>query len=167
MITTGAALLVVPSLTDTRKRGCTTSNKCFTVHDTIKNNEEALQACRDDSQELAYFMNHDEYLAFIEARDDAGLSDVPLWINGYRKIGVPNGAYSFEYHLENGTTIDFSPEIYSNWHPGEPNNSNSNEECITIKYSNNMWNDVPCTKTRGYVCVGPAPSIAGVAGGEP
>ncbi|CAL1543038.1 unnamed protein product [Lymnaea stagnalis] len=39
---------------------------------------------------------------------------------------------------------DRSPVTYTNWNPGEPNNSN-NEDCVEmLSYANGKWNDVPC-----------------------
>lgn len=38
---------------------------------------------------------------------------------------------------------DGSPVTYTNWAPGEPNNSGGNEDCVQI-YPNGSWNDLPC-----------------------
>lgn len=38
---------------------------------------------------------------------------------------------------------DQSPVTYTNWAPGEPNNSGGNEDCTQI-YPNGQWNDLPC-----------------------
>ncbi|MFN7014081.1 MAG: PKD domain-containing protein, partial [Bacteroidia bacterium] len=38
---------------------------------------------------------------------------------------------------------DQSPVTFTNWAPGEPNNSGGNEDCVQI-YPNGFWNDLPC-----------------------
>ena len=38
---------------------------------------------------------------------------------------------------------DQSPVVYTNWAPGEPNNSGGDEDCTQI-YPNGSWNDLPC-----------------------
>ena len=43
---------------------------------------------------------------------------------------------------------------YSHWSPGEPNNANSNENCVFIRSQSrgNGWDDDSCSKTHNYVC---------------
>lgn len=41
--------------------------------------------------------------------------------------------------------------VYSNWAPGEPNNSSNREDCIEI-FVNGKWNDTECKGTRLVIC---------------
>ncbi|KAB0389673.1 hypothetical protein E2I00_010245 [Balaenoptera physalus] len=43
------------------------------------------------------------------------------------------------------------PLVYSNWAPGEPNNSRGSENCVEI-YSNGKWNDRACGEQRLVIC---------------
>ncbi|KAH7698354.1 venom C-type lectin mannose binding isoform 2 [Aphelenchoides avenae] len=54
--------------------------------------------------------------------------------------------------------VDLSDYEYSNWSPGEPNNTGNDENCVvewTLDFSNrpsNLWNDVQCHAVRDAVC---------------
>ncbi|XP_066295774.1 lactose-binding lectin l-2-like [Branchiostoma lanceolatum] len=37
------------------------------------------------------------------------------------------------------------------WGPGEPNNSGGNEDCAEY-WKDDMWNDVPCSASRKFIC---------------
>ena len=47
------------------------------------------------------------------------------------------------------------PISYENWAPGEPNDSNGEEECVEIGYlyyPNYKWNDQKCADEISFVC---------------
>ncbi|XP_036915327.1 pulmonary surfactant-associated protein D-like [Sturnira hondurensis] len=41
--------------------------------------------------------------------------------------------------------------VYSNWAPGEPNNSGGEEDCVEI-FDNGKWNDKSCGERRLVIC---------------
>ena len=57
-----------------------------------------------------------------------------------------------------GTMVWVSDKTYvsrgfSNWYPGEPNNSGRSEDCVLIwKNVGYKWNDAPCSSKLGFIC---------------
>ena len=52
---------------------------------------------------------------------------------------------------------DGSAPVYTNWAPGEPNDSKTvgGEDCTVINWKGDKWNDVKCTSNKwseGFVC---------------
>jgi hypothetical protein len=45
---------------------------------------------------------------------------------------------------------DGSPNSFTNWGSGEPNNS-GNEDCLHI-YTDGRWNDIACSASQTYIC---------------
>jgi len=44
------------------------------------------------------------------------------------------------------------PLTYTNWHPGQPDNLDGNENCLHLFYSELLWNDIPCTLKMCFIC---------------
>ena len=38
------------------------------------------------------------------------------------------------------------------WNPGEPNDTGGSEDCVEIRGDNDLWNDISCDSTQGFVC---------------
>jgi len=50
---------------------------------------------------------------------------------------------------------DGSPVSYTNWEPGEPNNSGWwGEDCAEM-WGDGLWNDASCWDDNGMICEGP------------
>ncbi|XP_073509982.1 C-type lectin lectoxin-Thr1-like isoform X2 [Phyllobates terribilis] len=49
---------------------------------------------------------------------------------------------------------DGSPLTFSAWNTGEPNNDKNNEHCGEIMGPVQLWNDLPCTQKRKFLCKG-------------
>eukprot|EP01084_Bolivina_argentea_P206239 352158_1 len=41
---------------------------------------------------------------------------------------------------------------YNNWNTNEPNNYANDESCTEIIYNNGQWNDLPCRKSKYFIC---------------
>jgi len=46
---------------------------------------------------------------------------------------------------------DRSPDVFSKWNGGEPNNWGGNEDC-TVMQGHGGWNDLRCDHHREFVC---------------
>jgi len=44
------------------------------------------------------------------------------------------------------------PLTYTNWHKGEPNNFDGDENCIHLFYSELLWNDIDCKLHLCFIC---------------
>ena len=74
-------------------------------------------------------------------------SSATWWI-GYNDVAT-EGSFVWE---------DGSSSTYTNWHLGEPNNLDNNEDCTELNYgTDGSWNDKTCTVTMNYVCEAKAP----------
>jgi hypothetical protein len=38
------------------------------------------------------------------------------------------------------------------WGPGEPNNAGGDEDCVEVRRSDGIWNDMPCGMSITFVC---------------
>ena len=59
---------------------------------------------------------------------------------------------------EEGTftwTSDNSTLGFVNWYPGQPNDFQSNEDCVLI-CQDEHWTDRSCTSVHPYICKAPA-----------
>lgn len=63
------------------------------------------------------------------------------WISG--SDHGKEGRFSW---LPNGSLLK-----YSNWDDNQPDNSDSNEDCVEMR-PNNRWNDAKCELELGFVC---------------
>ncbi len=50
------------------------------------------------------------------------------------------------------TWVGGEPSPYTNWAPGEPNNSGGSEFCLEVWLPDGTWNDLGCEQTRPFVC---------------
>ena len=42
--------------------------------------------------------------------------------------------------------------VYTKWHPGEPNDANYAEDCLTMYQAHGMWNDLDCDWQLSSIC---------------
>ena len=67
-------------------------------------------------------------------------------------IGLTDRIVEGSFTWEDGTAPD-----YTNWSPGEPNDSQAvdGEDCVIINWKGDKWNDVKCNSNKwseGFVC---------------
>ena len=72
-----------------------------------------------------------------------------VWTQPYW-IGLNDRLNESQFVWSDGTPYNAS--VYSNWHPGEPNDSNG-EDCGELLRTG--WNDAICGKEFGYICEKP------------
>nr|ANG56319.1 C-type lectin [Meretrix meretrix] len=51
-----------------------------------------------------------------------------------------------------GSNNPLEPGSYSNWLPGQPSNSQNNENCADVWPTTGQWNDGQCHVPHNYIC---------------
>ncbi|CAH1247542.1 ADGRL3 [Branchiostoma lanceolatum] len=65
-------------------------------------------------------------------------------------IGLNDINNEGQWVFEDGQTLESSG--YSNWNRGEPNDLGRGEDCAVVYGSGHVWNDAPCSLTKGFIC---------------
>ncbi|XP_066267651.1 uncharacterized protein [Branchiostoma lanceolatum] len=133
-------MLMLAAITRTSV-GCPSGYKisngvCYRDFGDAKTYSQARQRCADDSGRLA--MPKSEAInTFI-----AGLADAERW------IGLTDANSEGTWRFEDGQALG----SYKKWSDGEPNDSGGNEDCAVIRDPSNLWNDLSCSETKGFIC---------------
>ncbi len=106
----------------------------------------ARTSCAAFGSDLVAFDDGDEQAAVI------GFGGPPSNGVGGWFIGLSDVASESVFVWIDGSAPTFTP-----WGPGEPNDAAGNEDCAELGIGTGVWNDVPCTDVRAYICEG-APS---------
>ncbi|MBI5527519.1 MAG: C-type lectin domain-containing protein [Deltaproteobacteria bacterium] len=116
----------------------------------LKTWAEAKAACENlgTGVHLATIANATE-----QARVGSLLSSSLVWLGG--SDTAVEGTFAW---------VDGTPWSYTNWYPGEPNDSGGNEDCVQMYVAlyQNKWNDGNCAGLFPYVCEYPSSSTNGV-----
>ena len=121
------------------------TGKCYKYSPLKTTRTEALRYCKSSNK------NQSATLVSIPNKETNDflitLTQEPSWIGGYRKS---DGMWGW---------TDGSPWTFSNWSPGEPNNSGGSENFVEINFSYGsyrgvgLWNDDPDVKfAKGALC---------------
>lgn len=111
----------------------------------------ALTACRRAGYDLATIDDATENAWVLAELGRHGMGD--SWIG-----------YHDQFSEGSWVWVDGSVSSYTNWASGEPNNANTNEDCVTMYNSPNLppglWNDRHCAVSMPFVCEAAAPASA-------
>ncbi|KAJ7324379.1 hypothetical protein JRQ81_017399 [Phrynocephalus forsythii] len=117
--------------------GRTVGNKVFITSGYEGNFDDMKQRCLQAGGQLASPRN---------AAENAAVQQIALLYQKPVFLGITDIQTEGKFKYLNGDTI-----VYSNWHPGEPNNDKGTEDCVEL-YGNGKWNDKSCGEKRLIVC---------------
>ena len=60
-----------------------------------------------------------------------------------------------EYYFQWSSGLPLPPNGYTNWAPGEPDDTSGRENCVEINTRTLYWDDVSCSSYNTYVCEHP------------
>uniref|UniRef100_A0A0A9YLJ8 C-type lectin BFL-2 n=1 Tax=Lygus hesperus TaxID=30085 RepID=A0A0A9YLJ8_LYGHE len=112
--------------------------------------EDALIKCKEHHSDLATIRNeaeNDLVTRLIKEIIPGPGKFMNIWI-GATKLNSEKGFF----WMTDGETIY---ENYTNWYPGEPDNSGGNEYCLSYEWLSGGgigWNDLACDELQPYVC---------------
>ncbi|XP_048727620.2 perlucin-like isoform X2 [Ostrea edulis] len=90
-------------------------------------------------------------LVEIETEMENEFLRIYLMDHGYTKyfwIGLTDALVEGRWVWE---TTQTTP-TYTNWGPGEPNDSEHHEDCVHMYPSSFHWNDAPCNNKYSFIC---------------
>ncbi|XP_073452958.1 mannose-binding protein C-like [Aquarana catesbeiana] len=114
-------------------------DKVFVANGGEENFENAQKTCREAGGSLATPRNAAENSAVEEIIRTKGNSKKAF-------LGITDLQVEGTFKYSTGEKVDFT-----NWNPGEPNNSKNIEDCGEMQ-SNGKWNDIPCSEQRLIIC---------------
>ncbi|VDI45030.1 C-type lectin domain family 4 member E [Mytilus galloprovincialis] len=115
-------------------------NKCYYFSADTRNWGAASASCRAHTAELVVIQSESKN-RFLAAEISKLKGN--FWLDGTDEFAEGNWEWASIAQLFD----------YSNWHPGEPNNSQGGEDCLmTNDAYNGNWNDALCNQTYKYIC---------------
>ncbi|XP_078607411.1 polycystin-1-like protein 2 isoform X2 [Branchiostoma floridae x Branchiostoma japonicum] len=111
---------------------------CYKAFDELKTNNGARQVCSEDSGRLAIIKDNITN-AFL-----AGLITADNYYIGLNDLNIEG-----QFRWEDGTVYNNDTD-FSNWSPGEPDNS-GNQDCVKLS-GDGLWGDKDCTIKRKFIC---------------
>ncbi|XP_053475465.1 C-type mannose receptor 2-like isoform X2 [Ictalurus furcatus] len=102
---------------------------------------DAQSYCRVMYTDLATILSDTDWLRFEKEAASKGLT-TSAW------VGLYNDLNSWRWSLND---LPLKDVTYTNWSPGEPNNSGGKETCGSVILFGEWW-DIPCTVLRPFIC---------------
>ncbi|XP_052085772.1 perlucin-like protein [Mytilus californianus] len=116
------------------------STSCYYFSDNTKSWDTSSASCQAHHSELAIIETMEENMFIYSITTKLGGF---FWLDGTDEFSEGQWEWA-----STGDSLD-----YSNWFPGEPNNSNGQEDCLlTGGVYNTFWNDSPCSNQIKYIC---------------
>ncbi|HEY8074854.1 MAG TPA: lectin-like protein [Labilithrix sp.] len=118
----------------------------FCTHTDARDWDGAKKACEAEGGKLAAPASAEESRALFDAMK------LPSGVPSRRPLeGVWIGLSDVK---EEGKFrwSDDTPVAWSNWLPGQPDDADKNEDCVTFTLGDGRWNDLECGTPLPYVC---------------
>ncbi|XP_041376739.1 C-type lectin BML-2-like [Gigantopelta aegis] len=114
-------------------------NLCFKVFNVTKTMSDARDLCNQSGSRLIVLDTAE--------KNDAVSAYIVANIGQYNYyIGLTDEDHEDVFVWEDGSVVSDKK-----WMSGEPNNS-GNANCVILKVKNTLWNDIPCSRKRRYIC---------------
>ncbi|GAB6032983.1 Fc fragment of IgE, low affinity II, receptor for (CD23) [Chamberlinius hualienensis] len=119
------------------------NSDCYFFSITSQTWQEAEKSCQSKNASLAHPTNRNQDIQLIMYLIKTYDYTRNFWL-GATDAGV-EGKWIW---ISNNSSM-----IYKDWNPGEPSNTNNNENCLeATAWSNWRWNDAWCLKKQPYIC---------------
>ncbi|XP_062569840.1 perlucin-like [Saccostrea cucullata] len=143
---------VCPFGSFTRKEGSSIS--CYTFHPEPLIYVDAIKSCKrvwpdasllqietaEEQTFISYHINNSQAMTYA--------ADFGIWIGG----NDIDTEHNFVW-IGSENPIPFN---YTNWHQGQPNNMNGDQDCVMLQYRTNNndyeWGDVGCAEKHSFIC---------------
>ena len=118
-------------------------NKEYLVHVGRKTYAEALEYCKTKGGKLVEPKSAQANNDIVDLAKAIGIQGNNIWI-GINDISL-EGTMTYASDGKNPT--------YSNWNPGQPNDSGNNEDCGFLWNQYELkWGDAPCSSKMSFIC---------------
>ncbi|XP_033743711.1 uncharacterized protein LOC117329728 [Pecten maximus] len=138
--------------TSSYKRSVGNMTSCVNFHSTPLNWFKANEECKKQSAHAHLMTIPDRetqsYLVRV-IQNDIGLTAAGQ--NGYYISASDEKTEGSYVWTDTGTSYSVN---YTSWHPGQPNNVGSNQDCVLMEYpaADYDWGDVDCQSRHPYIC---------------
>lgn len=114
-------------------------SKCFNLFEGPANWLEALQTCIAQGGSLAKIESQAEQDLVFGLMGNTGR---PAW------IGLQDFLVEGDFSWADGSTLG----TYQAWLGGQPDNAGNRQDCVVLRNTDGLWNDVICNGANRFVC---------------